>query len=98
MRYFVYILYSKSIDAFYKGQTNDITGRIRRHNLKQEKATQNGVPWILIWYTELATRSETMILEKKIKNLTRKRLIRFMLKYSEGIGGPEELILLKEIR
>ena len=71
MGYFVYILYSDSIDSFYKGQTNDIVQRLLRHNAGYEKYTQIGIPWILIWTKNFETRSEAVILETKLKNLSK---------------------------
>ena len=43
MSYFTYILYSKSLDKFYKGSTHDISDRLSRHNGGREKATKSGV-------------------------------------------------------
>ena len=97
MSHSVYILYSESLDKFYKGQTNDLSDRIMRHNMKYEKATQNGVPWTLIWCTIKLSRSSAIILERKLKNLTRKRLIDFILKYPEGVEGPDEFLLLEKL-
>ena len=97
MGHSVYILYSESLDKFYKGQTNDLSDRIMRHNMKQEKSTQNGAPWILIWSTTKLSRSSAIILERKLKNLTRKRLIDFILKYQEGVEGPDEFLLLEKL-
>ena len=82
MSYFVYILYSESLDQFYKGQTNDLIDRVKRHNLKYEKATQNGAPWCLVWSIEKPDRSSAVILERKLKNLSRKRLVDFISKFS----------------
>lgn len=93
----MYILYSSQIDRFYKGQTRDIVERIDRHNNRREKATSDGVPWTLVWNTQKETRSEAVILEKKLKNLSRTRLIRFMLKYRESVVGPDELLLLQQL-
>ena len=89
MPYYVYILYSESLDTYYKGQTSDLDDRIKRHNHKQEKATQSGVPWKLVWFTEKATRSEAVIFERKIKNLSRKRTIEFINKNTQGVAGPD---------
>ena len=97
MPHFVYILYSESIDKFYKGQTDDIHGRLIRHNNGYESATRNGIPWILLWKIEKPTRSSAMILEQKLKNLSKKRLLEFLLKYSEGVEGPDEFFLLEKL-
>ena len=95
--FYTYILYSKSTDTFYKGSTQDIKERIRRHNNKMEKATQSGAPWILLWSVEKQTKGEAQILEYKLKNLSRSRTCDFILKYNEGIGGPDELLLIKQL-
>ncbi|PKP17775.1 MAG: excinuclease ABC subunit C [Bacteroidetes bacterium HGW-Bacteroidetes-21] len=85
MKNYVYILYSESTGRFYKGQTNNISNRLSRHNNATEIATSWGIPWVMLWFTEKENRSEAMILEKKLKNLGRERTIAFIQKYSEGI-------------
>jgi len=95
--YYSYILYSKSIDTFYKGSTSDITERVKRHNSGSEKYTTKGSPWILLWFTEKNTRSEAYKLEMKLKNLSRKRTIDFILKYKEGVAGTDELLFVKQL-
>ena len=97
MCYTVYIIYSASSDTFYKGQTEDLSERLERHNNKQEKATRYGIPWDLVWCGNKSSRSSAILLEKKLKNLTRKRLIDFMLKYSDGVAGPDEFLLLEKL-
>jgi putative endonuclease len=87
--YTVYILYSESQDTFYKGQTRELSARIKRHNHRQEKATKSGVPWKVVWSTNKSSRSEALALEKKLKNLSRDKTIEFMNKYSKGVVGPD---------
>ncbi len=86
MKYSVYILYSPLIDSYYKGQTSDLHERIRRHNSGYEKATKRGVPWQLVWSTEKETRSEAIILERKLKNLSREKTKQFIDKYKNELG------------
>ena len=76
-----YVLYSQTTDTYYKGSTADLTNRIRRHNAGMEKATKRGCPWKLIASFSKTSRSEAMILEKKLKNLSRERLLNFIKKY-----------------
>ena len=97
MKFQVYILYSEKINSFYKGQTSNLTDRLYRHNHRYEKATQAGVPWKLIWTSEKPTRSEALILEKKLKNLSVKRTIEIILKYKEGIPRSDELLFLQKL-
>ena len=98
MKYTVYILYSRTTGKFYRGQTRDILERFRRHNSGWEKSTKSGCPWVLIWHTEKSCRNEALLLEKKLKNLSFKRLVDFMLKYSGEVAGPDEMELLKQFR
>ncbi len=94
MSHFVYILYSRTNDSFYKGQTDDLEDRIHRHNKGWEKATRSGAPWILVWAVEKTHRSAAVILESKLKNLSRKRLINFILKNGGTFAGPDALTAL----
>jgi len=82
MKYFVYILYSKAFDTYYKGQTNNLPRRVQRHNSGREKATARYRPWKLVWFTEKKSRSEAIILERKIKNLSKEKTRLFIAKYS----------------
>jgi putative endonuclease len=84
MPFYIYILYSQSHDRYYIGQTNDVTDRLRRHNNGFEKFTAPYGPWVLNCVIEKATRSEAIILEKKLKNLNKEKLKRFIVKYSQG--------------
>ena len=90
MCYFVYILYSETLDVFYKGQTINLADRLHRHNMKWEKATRHGVPWTLICSIEVPSRSDATVLEKKLKNLSRKRLKEFIERHSISVAGPDE--------
>jgi len=65
--------------------------RLHRHNSGYEKFTSKGVPWKLLWYCEKPSKSEAVKLEQKLKNLSRKNTIKFMLKYSDEVPGSEEL-------
>jgi putative endonuclease len=97
MKCFVYIIYSEKLNLFYKGQTQNLDKRIERHNNESEKATKNGCPWKLIWSDSKDSRSEALKLENKLKNLSRKRLIQFMLKYHEGFESQDEFLFIQKL-
>ena len=84
MSHWVYILYSQKTDSYYKGQTDDLPERINRHNNGREKATQFGRPWKLVWKCEKSDRASAVRLEKKLKNMSREKLKKFILKYIDG--------------
>ena len=81
MSYFVYILYSEAYDTFYVGQTADPEDRLRRHNAGTESATRPYRPWVMKLCLEKRSRAEAMVLEKKLKNLSKGRVQAFIAKY-----------------
>jgi putative endonuclease len=87
--YSVYILYSESAKRFYIGQTNNVKERIKRHNSGYEISTKPYSPWKLVCEIEKNNRSESIILEKKLKNLNTADLIKFIRKYSSSFEGRE---------
>ena len=82
----VYILFSHIKRRFYVGQTDDVELRLKRHNGGLVRSTKSGIPWKRLWLREVATRSEALKLERKIK----KRGIRRFLE-DLGINWQTEL-------
>jgi len=72
---FVYILHSEKRSRYYVGQTANIENRLKRHNLGHVPSTKRGTPWILVMQIEVLSRSEAVILEKKIKRRGAKRYL-----------------------
>ncbi|WP_346883895.1 GIY-YIG nuclease family protein [uncultured Algibacter sp.] len=71
----VYILYSKKRSRYYVGQTANIINRLKRHNQGLVSSTKSGSPWEIILQIEVESRSDAMVLEKKIKKRGAKRFI-----------------------
>jgi len=65
--YCTYILQSETTNKLYIGQTNDLEDRLFRHNSNQSKSTKNKGPWKLIFSIEFNSRSEAVLLERKLK-------------------------------
>ena len=91
MGFYVYILQSQNTNKFYAGQTENPVRRLHRHNAGNESYTASFRPWRLVWCTEKASRAEAIALEKKLKNLSRERLERFMDKFTEGLAMAKHL-------
>ena len=70
MSFFVYLLESESNGNYYVGQTNNMDERMERHNSGREKYTSVHRPWRLVGKLEKSTRSEAVILERKLKQLS----------------------------
>ncbi len=95
MTYYTYILYSQKLGSFYKGHCNNINDRLRRHNSGYEKYTVKGLPWELVWFKMMDSKSEASIFEKKLKNLNQKRLIDLMKRNSEYLTDQGKEIIAK---
>ena len=72
MKYYIYILKCKD-KTFYTGYTNDIEKRILAHNTLKTGAryTKGRRPVSLVYSEKFKTKSEALIREVKLKNLTR---------------------------
>ncbi len=81
MAYWVYILESELNGSYYVGQTEDVNERLTRHNEGREKYTRAHRPWRLLGVIEKPNRSEAILLERKLKNLSRVRLMQFLEKH-----------------
>ncbi|MBU2019500.1 MAG: GIY-YIG nuclease family protein [Bacteroidetes bacterium] len=79
--YYVYINYSEKFDKFYIGQTRDFEARLLLHNRGLVKSTKPYLPWKNVLLIRKESRSESIILERKLKNLNRERLKLFIEKY-----------------
>ena len=77
--FFVYVLKSLKTGRYYKGQTNNLLGRIKRHNDCLEKFTSKEVPWELVFCIKKESRSEAMKLEKKLKNFKSSERLRLWI-------------------
>jgi putative endonuclease len=66
--YFAYILKSEKHGRYYIGSCSDIYDRLKRHNGGRNKATKNGIPWILVYKETFLTRSEAYKREFQIKS------------------------------
>jgi putative endonuclease len=79
--YYVYINYSEKFDKYYIGQTENHLKRIVLHNNGNVLSTKPYIPWTNVLLIQKPSRSEAVILERKLKNLNRLRLIAFIEKY-----------------
>lgn len=81
--YYVYILYSPSLQKYYKGQTSNLENRLKRHNQGRNKYTKQGVPWVLMWRCVKENRSEAVRLETILKKYSQQQIVDFIAKYAE---------------
>ena len=81
MAYFVYILFSKSSNIYYVGQTEDVEKRLHLHNsLTYNSFTSKHVPWVLKMKLEVGPeRSIAMRIEKYIKKQKSRKYIESLI-------------------
>ncbi len=76
MSFFTYILKSMKDGGYYYGHTNNLEGRLKRHNNKQVKSTKYRVPLILHYFEEFETKSEAYRQEMFFKSAEGKVYLR----------------------
>ena len=75
MAYFVYVLQSVVTGKYYIGSTENLKGRLDRHNRGRSKYTKSGKPWNLVYSEEYESRSDAVRRENELKSWkSRKRL------------------------
>jgi putative endonuclease len=84
-RFFVYIVYSKSIDAFYIGQTKDLEQRIIIHNKGTFKGSSTKIAndWALYFSILCETRQQALLIEKHIKRMRNRTFYANLKNYPE---------------
>jgi putative endonuclease len=72
-KFYVYILQCRG-GTYYTGYTNDIEARIKRHNTGfASKYTRVRLPVQLVWKKEYRYFKSAFLMEKRIKQLTRRQ-------------------------
>ena len=79
MPYFVYILYSPSIDQYYIGQTENPGGRIFRHTNSGSKSTKKANDWIIKYTEEFVSRADAVKREMAIKKKKSRKYIEWLI-------------------
>ncbi len=76
MHYYVYILYSKTLDKFYIGYKGDsLDERLRKHNSQHKGFTGELGDWIICHIETFELKTEAIRREKQIKNWNSRKLI-----------------------
>ena len=94
MRHFLYILYSKSANKYYIGETSDVSFRLNLHNSHEFKGsfTKIASDWEVKLTFENAEKSNILFLEKFIKRMKSRVFIQKIIENPEILSD----ILLKK--
>jgi putative endonuclease len=71
MFFFVYIIYSESLERFYTGTTDNVHKRIEEHNSNKYPSTftSKGIPWNLFLTIKCDSSGQAYKLERFIKKM-----------------------------
>jgi len=71
MSFWVYIIQSETTDRYYCGYSDDVQRRVNQHNDPEYRGSRTTKvlkgPWKVIWAQKCSSRSEAVVLERKIK-------------------------------
>lgn len=82
--WFVYIIYSKKIDKFYTGYTQNLAERIVLHNDGWGKFSSRGIPWELVYFEKFENKSDAIKRENEIKNKKSRKYIESLILNAGG--------------
>ena len=80
--YSLYIIYSKKLDKYYTGSSDNPEKSLQQHNWKRSPSTKAGVPWELVYSEKFSTRSEAVKREYEIKRKKSRKYIEFLINSS----------------
>jgi putative endonuclease len=66
--YYVYIIYSKNFDIYYKGFSENVAQRLLDHNENRSKYTSNKEIWELVYSKAFGTKKEALVEELRLKD------------------------------
>ncbi|MBS1979110.1 MAG: GIY-YIG nuclease family protein [Bacteroidetes bacterium] len=79
MPYFVYILYSKSADHYYVGETDNIDKRLQSHQSGISRYTSIAKDWSCVYSEAFEQRVDAIKREREIKAKKSRRYIEWLI-------------------
>ena len=85
MAHFLYIIYSKSIDKFYVGESTDVDFRLNQHNNHHFKMnfTKAANDWTIKLQFRCDSRNKAIFLESFIKRMKSRKFIEKLINKPE---------------
>lgn len=79
--FYIYIIYSKTINKYYVGSCQDIQERLKDHLNSRSKYTKIAKDWELKYFEDFLTRSEAYQREMKIKKMKSRKYIEGLIEH-----------------
>ena len=80
MNFYVYILFSSSLNRYYIGSTNDVEERLKKHLSSIKGFTSKAKDWEVKYTESFETRSEAVQREMQIKKWKSRIMIEKLVK------------------
>jgi putative endonuclease len=77
--FYTYILYSRKLNKFYIGSTENVETRIEQHNTGEVKFTSRGIPWEIKHREAFPDRTAAMKREYEIKRKKSRKYIEWLI-------------------
>lgn len=88
--YYFYIIYSKNLDRYYYGHTEDLTERLKKHKSNHKGWTGNTNDWGYVYYETFDTKEIAYERERQVKSWKNRSRIEEMIKiYNAGSEHPD---------
>jgi len=71
--FYVYVLYSSTINGYYIGMTINLNRRLKEHNFGKTQSTRRGMPWEVVHTEVFETRILSRQREKYLKSAAGRR-------------------------
>jgi putative endonuclease len=84
--FYVYILYSPSLDKFYIGHTKNLEDTLRRHNTHRSrlrKFTKRASDWKLVYFEIFEEKTKAIKMEKEIKRKKSRNYIEKLISFDK---------------
>ncbi|MBL7885422.1 MAG: GIY-YIG nuclease family protein [Flavobacterium sp.] len=67
--FYAYILFSETLQVYYKGFTSDLAHRLISHNSGKSNYTSRADDWEMVYWKSFPTKKEALLEEKRLKKL-----------------------------
>ncbi|MBS1669556.1 MAG: GIY-YIG nuclease family protein [Bacteroidetes bacterium] len=84
MPFFVYILYSKEIDKYYIGFTENVNERLKKHLANHRGFTGKAKDWEIKLIEEFPTKVEAMARESQLKRWKNRARLEVLINKTVG--------------
>ena len=83
MNFFLYILFSESINKYYVGSTSNIEERLKKHLSNHKGFTSRVKDWQVVYFEKFENKSLAAKREKQIKSWKSRKMIEHFIESKE---------------